>query len=444
MNPAILVGDCQRALELAKKHGASQVEVFGQTSRAVTSSVEKNDLQISKSQQETRIGIRALVGNQLGFASTNDLTKIEQAAADAVTLAKASPGDPSNILPSAVDCPPVDGVYDPAADRFGTEEAVTQAIRFLEVAEALDPRLIIGNGEFSAEVRERVVLNSHGLEASERGSLFTYFVLATARDGERVSNFDFQFDASRDVASIDVEPITRRACEHALGSLGAEKGESFNGPILLSPSAVQQIFAPLAFQLSARNALRGMSRWKDAIGQSVGAEAVTMVDDGRLPGGVATAAFDREGIPHRRLTLIEGGVLRTFLHNAYTANAYGTASTGHASGSAGGLPGIGPTNLMILPGEVSKDDLISEIGQGLLVSRFSGNSDPVSGDFSGVAKAAHLIKDGKVVRPVTGTLIAGNVFEVLKTLSGVSIETERAFNAVLPYLRLEGISVTAE
>ena len=64
--------------------------------------------------------------------------------------------------------------------------------------------------------------------------------------------------------------------------------------------------------------------------------------------------------------------------------------------------------------------------------------------FSGVAKAATLIKDGKLDRPVTGTLIAGNVFEVLKNLSGVSSETERTFAATLPYLRLEGISVTAE
>ena len=81
---------------------------------------------------------------------------------------------------------------------------------------------------------------------------------------------------------------------------------------------------------------------------------------------------------------------------------------------------------------------------GLLVSRFSGNADPISGDFSGVAKAAYLIKDGKIERAVAGTLIAGNVFEALKTLSGISREQESVFNYTLPYLRLEGISITAE
>ncbi|MBU0596166.1 TldD/PmbA family protein, partial [Candidatus Bipolaricaulota bacterium] len=189
--------------------------------------------------------------------------------------------------------------------------------------------------------------------------------------------------------------------------------------------------------------LRGMSRWKDALGDSVGTSTLTLVDDGRLPGGVATSSFDREGIPHRRMPLIESGVLRSFMHNSYTAHAFGVPNTGHATGSAGSLPGIGPTNLEILPGTKSKDELISEIKRGLLVSRFSGNANPVSGDFSGVAKAAYLIKDGRLDRPVAGTLIAGNVFEVLKTLSGISAEQERVFGFTFPYLRLEDVSVTA-
>ena len=88
--------------------------------------------------------------------------------------------------------------------------------------------------------------------------------------------------------------------------------------------------------------------------------------------------------------------------------------------------------------------MISEIRRGLLISRFSGNTDPISGDFSGVAKAAHLIVDGKVDRAVAGSLIAGNIFDALKTLSGISRETERVLNYTFPFLRLEGVSITSE
>jgi len=259
-----------------------------------------------------------------------------------------------------------------------------------------------------------------------------------------VSNMSFKFGATRRVADIDVKPAARRASENALGSLGARKGESFVGQVLLDPYAVLNLFAPLQFQLNGRNALRGMTRWKDALGESVAVDGFTLVDDGRLPGGVATAAFDREGTARRRLPLIEGGVLRSFLHNAYTAHAFGIPNTGNASGSAGALPGIGPSNFTILPGRASKDELIGEMKRGLLVNRFSGNADPVSGDFSGVAKAAYLVANGKIDRAVSGTLIAGNIFEALKTLSGISQETENVFNYTLPYLRLEDVSITAE
>ncbi len=439
-----LLDRCQQALDLAKKHGADQAEVFGQTTRTVTSSVEKDDLQISKSRQEKRIGVRAFVGTQVGFASTNDLTRLEDAAVDAVTLAKASPGDPHNVLPTPSDVESLDGLSDPAAETFGIADAVKQAIRMLETAKAVDPRVIVGESEFSAEIRDHVLVNSSGAEAVERGSLFTYGVLTTARDGKAVSNMAFRFGATRSVDEIDVDPISRRSSEDALGSLGAEKGESFVGQVLLDPYAVLSLFAPLQFQLHAKNALRGMSRWKDALGESVAVAGLTLVDDGRLSGGVATAAFDREGTPHQRLPLIEGGVLRSFMHNAYTAHAFDVPNTGNATGSAGSLPGIGPTNFMILPGDTPKGELISEMKRGLLVTRFSGNADPISGDFSGVAKAAYLVKAGKIDRAVSGTLIAGNVFEALKTLSGISRETETVFNYTFPHLRLEDISITAE
>jgi len=444
MSNGNLLDTCQRALDLVRRHGADRAEVFGETTRTITSAVEKDDLQISKSRQETRVGLRAFVGTQVGFASTNDLSKVEDAAVDAVTLAKASPGDPHNVLPDPNPVVPIDGLYDPGADAFGTADAVNQAIRMLETAKLVDRRVIVGESEFTAGIRNCVLINSAGAEASERSTLFTYSVLTTARDKDQVSNMAFKFGATRSVDSIDVERIARRSSEDSLGSLGARTGQSFNGQVLLDPYAVLNLLALLPFQLNGRNALRGMTRWKDALGETVAVPAFTLVDDGRIPGGVGTASFDREGVPHRRTALIEGGILRSFMHNAYTADAFGVPNTGHAAGSAGSLPAIGPTNFAIVPGEVGKSDLISGIRRGLLVNRFSGNADPISGDFSGVAKAAYLIIDGKIDRPVAGSLIAGNVFEALKSLSGISRETETVFNYTFPFLRLEGISVTAE
>ena len=420
------------------------MEIFAQTSRAISADIEKHDLQTSSSQQETMIGIRAMVNQQVGFACTNVLDELEATCADAVKLANASPKDENNLLPVPVTFEPVVDLYDPKAEPFSVSDAVQQTIRMIETADSIDSRLILGGGTFAVNLQTRCIVNSRGIDLAESSSLFTYYVLATAKDGEKVSNMAFHFDASHSVADIDVVPVATRACQDALGSLGAVRGESFVGPIILSPSAVQAILVSLfAFQLNAKNAVRGSSRWGKLLGKTVAHSSLTVTDNGRMPAGVATKSFDREGMPHRELTLIDSGTATSLMHNAYTAVAMNVDNTSHGSGSARSIPDIGPTNLSIEPGEASKDELISGIKQGLLVNRFSGSSNPISGDFSGVAKAAYLIKDGKLDRPISGTLIAGNVFEVLQNLSGISSETERVFTAILPFLRLEGVSVTA-
>ncbi len=439
-----LLERCQKALESARQQGADAAEVYGEHVRKITATLEKHDLQTSRIHQETMIGVRAMIGQSIGFACTNDLQQLDTTCSEAVRLAQASQGDEHNLLPPATDIAYVEGIYDEAAQEFAVDQALAHAIEMLTITSKMDRRLILGDGLFSVEIGERALVNSHGLERNEKGSLFGYFVLATAREGDQVSNMDYQFDASRTVAGIDVEPITRRACENALGSLGATKGESFKGTVVLSPNAVEAVIGRLVLvQVNAKNVLRGMSRWGPEIGKPVAAPTLTIIDNGLLPGGVGTASFDREGVAHRRIDLIQEGSLVSLMHNCYSANAMEGENTGHASGSARSIPGIGPTNFEILPGQATKDELIAEIKQGLLVTRFSGTVDPISGDFSGVAKGAFLIRNGKIDRPVTGTLVAGNSFEALKNLSGISKERERVLNFTLPYLRFEGGSVTA-
>lgn len=435
---------CRGAVALARRHGADQAEAFAQSVENVNSTIEKNDLQISKSLFETSVGIRAFVGRRVGFASTNHPERLEAACRDAVELAAASPEDPHNVLPEPEKADPIDGLFDPSSETFEAADAVRRTAEMLRLAERIDRRVTLNDGWFNAVSRFAAIANSKGLAAEERGSLFTYGVLATAREGDLVSSFDFQFDATRRVEEIDVATPVERVCASVLASLGAGRGRSFKGPVLFTPNAVSELFAAtLLFQLNARNVLRGRSRWKDAIGGTVGVPELLLVDDGRRPGGVATSAFDREGVPHRSLVLIRDGILSSFLHNTYTAHASKASNTAHAAGSSHTIPDVGPTNLSLAAGDASLDEIIEDTPRGLLVRRFSGNVDPISGDYSGAVKAAQLIEDGKLTRPVSGTLIAGNLFEAMRRISGISRERQRVFSLELPNLRVEDVSVTA-
>ncbi len=131
------------------------------------------------------------------------------------------------------------------------------------------------------------------------------------------------------------------------------------------------------------------------------------------------------------------------MYNTYTANKAGRLSTGHASGGARTAPGIGPTNFIIKSGNINYKDMISNIDRGIIVTRFSGNTNPVSGDFSGVVKGGYLIKNGKIIKPLIETLIAGNIFEALNKITAISKETKWVNSSILPYLVIEDVNITS-
>ena len=101
------------------------------------------------------------------------------------------------------------------------------------------------------------------------------------------------------------------------------------------------------------------------------------------------------------------------------------------------------TNFVVRPGRSSLDTLVSEMKNGMMISRFSGNVNPVNGDFSGVVKGGRLVKNGVVQHSVKEVMVAGNVFEALPRLNGVSKERKVIYDSILPYMRFDGISFTA-
>lgn len=135
-------------------------------------------------------------------------------------------------------------------------------------------------------------------------------------------------------------------------------------------------------------------------------------------------------------------MLRGFLYDVYEARAAKVRPTGHARGGATSQPMIGVSNLLVSAGEPSLDELC-RLPRVVLVNRFSGSSDPVTGEFSGVVKGGVLIRDGERI-PLRETMIAGNLYELLRQISGVSRERENLYGrALVPALRVEDVSVTA-
>jgi PmbA protein len=437
-------------LERAIAAGAEHAEVYGEAGETVAVQFEKNDLKLTHVDESGSLGLRVLVDGKIGFAATNQVASgaLAAAARNALDLARLSVPDEHNVLPPARPLAAPLPLASPQIAGLGIDDAVARGREFLRKLLAVDARVAVDKAHFTVSVGRRVVRASTGVDAAEDASAVGFGVFGMARDGDDVGGFDYWDDHVRDLRSLDaaVDATVSRFTSAVLGNLGAEAAESYRGPVLFAPQAFEEIFIePILAAASAMAVQRGRSALAGKLGERIAGPGITIVDD---PGDASLAGatrFDREGQPAQRFTLVERGVLRGYLYNAYAARKDGRDSTGHASGGARAVPGIAPHAIVVAPGDGGDlTSLLRSLGRGLYVQRFSGTVDSASGDFSGVAKSARWVENGALVKPLRETLISGNAFELLKGAVTLQSSSERVMGVTrVPAAIVDGVAVTA-
>ena len=173
-------------------------------------------------------------------------------------------------------------------------------------------------------------------------------------------------------------------------------------------------------------------------------DLVSVIDDGRIPGGLGSKPFDGEGLPTRRKKVIDHGRLETWLLDTYSGRKLGMESTGNASRGVGGGPRVGSTNLWIEPGPQSLDEIIADTERGLLVTELMGMGfNPITGDYSRGA-AGLWIENGEIAYPVEEITIAANFKDMMKGIDRVGSEVLRLGRIASPALRIERMTVAGE
>ena len=190
-------------------------------------------------------------------------------------------------------------------------------------------------------------------------------------------------------------------------------------PVLLDPNAAASFLGVLASALTADAVLKGRSLFAGRVGDRVASDVVQLIDDGRMLDGPGASPFDDEGVPTARKSVIENGVLKGYLHNAYTAKRMGGSSTGNAS-RAGfkSTPGVAPTNLFLQPGTASPEDLMRSAGRALYVQDLIGvhsGANPISGDFS-VGVSGLIVEGGAFGRGVREAAVASTITDILSSI----------------------------
>ena len=435
------------AVKEAETQGATDAEAYAMNSYESEVFIENNDLKQGKSQTASSIGIRVLLNGSLGFYSINNLSndRIKQAVSMAIKIARISPRDKYNSLPGKLKVNKLRGIYDKKAESFEASDAGKMAAEMLQAAKLYDGRVSVDSGNFIGNVMSQSLANSHGVYLNEKLSAFSWSIMgmAIAEDGS-VSNFDVQVGSTHHVKDIKVQNTAIEFAENVVDSLGSHKIESFRGELLLTPDAVNELVEDvISHSINSDAVQKKSSQFAGKLGKKVASDLLTVEDDATNVAGLGASSFDREGVPHKRNVLIEKGVLKKFLYNTYTARKDGVRSTGNASGSTISPPSVSATNIVMKEGRTTLDTLIAEIKSGIILSRFSGNVNPVNGDFSGVVKGGKLVKNGEVQHPVKEVMVAGNIFDALRQLTGVSKERKVIYDSILPYMKFDNISFTA-
>ncbi|MGH2590645.1 MAG: TldD/PmbA family protein, partial [Actinomycetota bacterium] len=284
---------------------------------------------------------------------------------------------------------------------------------------------------FGDSVGRVAIASTSGVSAEFRSTgCWCVAITLAERDGDTQTGFSFQ--VAHRVADLDPDGIAREAVDRAARMLGASKPETQKVPVLLDPFAASSFLGVLAGALSAEAAQKGRSLFAELVGERVGADPLTLVDDGRLLLGPAAAPFDDEGVPTGRTELITRGVLNGFLHNTYTARRGETASTGNAE-RAGyrSTPGVGTSNFYVEPGTEPFEALLASADGGVVIQEVSGvhsGANPISGEFS-VGATGLRISNGSFGEPLREMTVASTVPEMLQAIAAVGSDL-RFFSSV--------------
>lgn len=325
-----------------------------------------------------------------------------------------------------------------AAGRFehGPVEADFNAMysrleELMEYGAANHPTVTFRSAAITFHERNRHFLNSNAAAFEERSGHYTASLSFSAKEGTRVSSMNYTGMA---MPALD-RPLAECATTRALLAQIAEQietrpvPEKFVGSLLVTPDCLPVFFGFLTQRVSDLSIISGASIYHDKLGEAVAADALSL--HSRPLETPAGQRFTGDGYPTENLTLIDHGVLQSHLLSLYGANKTG----GRRADSPGG-------SWMVDAGTENLAALIGEIEEGVMISRFSGGMPNEKGDFSGIAKNSYYIKDGNLQFPIGETMIAGNMASLLHNISAVSSDLADFGHVRLPWVRMEGISVS--
>jgi PmbA protein len=392
-------------METASKAGAKDSRVTLVKRRFVEIRHRDRKPEIIKQAATVEMSIELFVDGRYSLQNTSDLRKeaLKDFITEAISATKLLGEDPYRTLPepkyyqgrAEFDLKMADSTI----DDFSTEEKHAYVKAAEEAAWSKDSdRINSVEAGFDDDVNEAVTLTTNGFSGYNKNTSFSAYVSVSVRDNDERRPEDYDYAASRIHRRLEKpETIGGNAARRAIASIGAKKIATGTIPVIIENRISPRVMNGLFAALTGQNIYQKRSFLADKKGQKIGSEKLTLLDDPFVFEGLGSRLFDSDGIATKGRTVIKRGVLREFYIDWYYSRKLDCEPT------SGGY-----TNMIIPAGKRSVDDIMKDLGRGILITNFlGGNSNSTTGDFS-IGIFGQLFDNGKIIHPVSEMNIADN------------------------------------
>lgn len=433
-------------LDAAKAAGADQADAVASQGASISIDVRNGSLEHAERSEGVDIGLRVFVGQRSAIVSGSDVrpATIATMAERAVAMAKEAPEDPYSRLAHGaelslehvqLDLEMADASPEPTAAAL--EEDARRAEAAAMAVQGVTQMDAAGAGYSSSNV---FLATSNGFSGGVAYTGRSTSAVAIAGTG---TGMERDYDADTRIFQSDLrspEEIGTQAGQRAVERLHPQKPKTGSYPIIFDERISSSLIGHLLAATNGAMIARGSSWAKDLLGEQILPAGLSLIEDPHRARVNGSRAFDGEGLATSKRTIVDNGVLTGWTLDLASAQKLGLQSTGNATRGVSSAPSPSSWNVALTQGQKTKQDLIRDMGRGLLITSMIGSTiNPNTGDYSRGA-SGFWIENGEIAYPVSELTVAGNLRDMLRRIIPAN-DARTHLSRVVPSLLIEGMTL---
>ncbi|MCD6570541.1 MAG: TldD/PmbA family protein, partial [Deltaproteobacteria bacterium] len=433
-----------KTISLLKARSVMAFEIFAAEIDNINVESKKEEVSCLDRCLESGIGLRVIIDGGMGFAYSADPSN--ELIDAAIQSAKNQFKDRNNVIPYASDGYTKIPIYDKAVLDATVDDCIQKATQLEAASTDADERIAqVRKASYSKSVGRVHIVNSIGIDISNMYTQVRAFTEVMAKDSQDMQT-GFDSDLSHYWDGLDIVQVGRRAAKQATQMLGAKHIATTKMPILFDNTMAAQILDFMSNAFLGENVIKGKSFLADKLGKKVFSSNITIFDNPFDPRAEDAGSFDGEGMPSKKTTLVDCGVVTGFVYDTYWGRVANKSSTGNSlRTSYRQAPVSGIRHLCMYPPPMETNSLtqaLKGLKQVLKVTDIMGmhTSDPISGEFS-IGVSGLLIQGGDIIHPVREATISGNIREIFSRVLAIGDDLRGFGHVLTPSILIDKVDV---